>query len=785
MLLRLISSSKKSRNNAANKKPERITPLFEFIPYAAFVDPDTILTKNGEVMQTLKIATNTQGIPNEAVEEGGEYLRVAIREAIAEHIPHEKFAFWIHTFRNKTPLSMNVAPTAPFAQKLHAAWQRKHGWKHTYYNECYVTIIRQGQSAELFDMNDVKKGYWPTKNREYRGAHLETIAAELKAVTDAIMARIARSFKVEKLTFKERQTEEGETAFYSEQLEWLHHLINLESEPMPVKETDLALQLYTHDITFGFNALETKTRHHKRFAAMLTIKHYHDLPPEAMDQLLQLPKEMIITQTGDYISAKEALEKHEDIRHTLEQSEDGYVAVMSGAVDMFSPEENNPTAYMRQQTVITMLCDTFAELDDSIARAQTVIAKLGLVSIREDIKMEEAFWSVLPGNFEFLRRQHAIPTKKIAGFARLNYYPIGALESVWGEPITILPTSTQTPYLFHFHEGNNGHTLFLDYNSFPDAMGHRILNFFLAEASRQVTRTIIFDRHLITRLFTQQMQGTYIQLGGEKNSARINLMQLANDPRNQGFLTAWLATLLDVPVDDEHIRTHLRGAVESAFNQEGEKTAHTLVAALSASDAELGKKLQQLVEQGALASILSQAEDTLDLSGAITGINIDESIFKSGQGPVLFAYLLHRLILTLDGQPTLIVLKEAWSLLDHSFFASRLESLLDMLKERNAAMIFAARDIENIAHSVITPDLVRLTSTHICVPDDIDTDYFSEITSLSENEVRMLGNMERQKGDFLLKHGKEIIPSQIVLDESELDVVLMGDAKMLYGMKTE
>src|SRR5205085_292139 len=124
-------------------------------------------------------------------------------------------------------------------------------------------------------------------------------------------------------------------------------------------------------------------------------------------------------------------------------------------------------------------------LDAEVAEVQLAFSKLGLITVREDIKLEECFWSQLPGNFEFLRRKEPILTKSIGGFCRLNRFPSGsANHNHWGEAVALMPTIVNSPYFFNFHHRDNGHSVLFDFNSFNDQSGHVLLNFLLSETRK-------------------------------------------------------------------------------------------------------------------------------------------------------------------------------------------------------------------------------------------------------------------------------------------------------------
>ncbi len=65
----------------------------DFIPIACHYDKNTLLTKNGELLQILQI----NGINSERISKQLSNLRGVVRSAIRNNVEGDKLAFWIHT----------------------------------------------------------------------------------------------------------------------------------------------------------------------------------------------------------------------------------------------------------------------------------------------------------------------------------------------------------------------------------------------------------------------------------------------------------------------------------------------------------------------------------------------------------------------------------------------------------------------------------------------------------------------------------------------------------------
>lgn len=84
--------------------------------------------------------------------------------------------------------------------------------------------------------------------------------------------------------------------------------------------------------------------------------------------------------------------------------------------------------------------------------------------------------------------------------------------------------------------------------------------------------------------------------------------------------------------------------------------------------------------------------------------------------PVLL-YLFRRIEQRLDGSPTLVLLDEAWSYLQHALFRERLRDWLKTLRRKNAAVVMATQQISDVAHSDISDVILENCPTKILLPN--------------------------------------------------------------------
>lgn len=798
MLLFLKKKTDEESTPADIQAVNESSRLRDFIPYHCHYNPHTLLTKNGELVQTIRISTNRRGLDYESGDstDGDDAtVRETIRRAVLETLATDRLSLWIHTVRKRRPIHTQARFKEPFAAYVQERWQHKHPWKFQYYNEIYLTFLHDGQGSDLIDKKSLKRVLLPRPNRRWRNQFLDAAYGQLDASVSMVLEKLRVHYNAQRLSAVERippqETGLNQAVFYSEPMEFMGSLLNLRDEAWPLSEADISDVLSHHTLTFGFNALEAKTPAGKRrFASLLTLKQYREIPPETADRILQAPMEFIITEAFHFIPAREALKQYREQKSLFDVSEDSYAAETSGLNDMLRGNHKSITDYGRHQVSIMVLVDDYKQLDAETAKMQAAFGGLGLLTIREDIRFEECFWAQLPGNFEFLRRTQPVSSARMAGFCRLNRFPSGNESgNHWGDAVALLPSLVDAPYFFNFHDQDNGHALVIDCNSFQDHAGSILLNFLLAQTRRYHGKLFLFDRHRSAELFFRKLGGDYHHFPNLAQhrgpaSTRLNPFLLEDTPRNQSFLLAWCSSLAAGALDitDQH-KDLLRAAIVNLYTQPPAGRHLTgLVQYLAENDVALAGAFAKWHGHGSYAGLFDTAEETLDLKHLLHAFDMTPVVEHPECVIPVFSYLLHRIIATLDGRPATIVLHEAADLLENPFFAPRLDSLLEMLKQNNVSLIFTTQKPVEIADTHCFASMLRYAGTQIIIPDDIIIDYTGLKIGLTGNDMRLLRRMDRQRGDFLLKQGGESIGVNAgTRDLEDVHAIFANDGKNLAG----
>ncbi len=726
------------------------TPVRDFIPYSCLYNDETVLTKNGQLIQILRL----NGFSFESADFDEIDLKKRLRNMLFKSVASQDYALWFHTIRERQP-TFPTGDFAPgFAAELNKRWKEKNKGRQLFANSLYISIVRRGTRNGWNGIHRLLQSLSHEVNRVEQSAALEVACQDLTDITRRFQMALA-DYSPRVLTA--RQVPGG---VLSEPLAFLARLINLEERPVLAPTMDLSRYLAYKRLFFGENAIECRGTRGSRFAAAVSIKEYGaETSAGLLDGFFHLPFEFVITQSFVFSHRQDALTRMQTQQRRMEQAKDLSVSQSEEIDEALDDAVSGAIAFGEHHLTVVPIVGSLEELDDAVARIESELMNVGIIGVREDLNMEASFWAQLPGNFEHIARRSTIHTANVAGFASLHNFPSGrAAGNHWGPAVTVLETQAGTPYFFNFHSGDVGHTTVIG----PTGCGKTaLLNFLCAQAQKFNSRLFYFDFDRGAEIFLRALGGSYSVLGASQSSG-FNPLQLPDSLKNRIFLTEWLKILLttsgEVLSSDD--MTVVSEAVAGNYKLSwGQRTLANIAPFFgTAGPGRLANRLAMWHGDGAKHHLFGAAQDVLSLDHRVMGFEMGE-ILNDPQGlaPVLF-YFFHRIRSSLTGVPTMIVLEEAWALLRHPVFASKIESWLKTFRKLNAFLIFTTQSVEDATRSSISPTLVEQTSTHIYFPNSKATNDYRAVFRLSERELNLVRDvLDKQSRYFLLKQGRDSV----------------------------
>lgn len=751
------------------------SPVPNFIPYACHYDRKTILTKNGELLQTIKIV----GFTYETLGEDNVSLRDMVREAISKNMNSSNFSLYLHTIRKKKNLAQSSQFNTFFANQLHNKWVHKNHWNDKYINELHITIIHSGLPIEVNFLNSLSF----LNNNSLAASQAEAFsqAAEaLNHLVESVLDTLSH-YGAERL---ELVFDEG-LGYHSELLEFFGNIIHLDETPMALPMADLSKYLARYKIAFGNDALEVRKNESKFFATLLSVKEYHELSAEILDSFLQVDQQFVITQTINFIEPKKAIKHFRYQDYILKLSKDSDMRKILG-IDkiMEKSDRNSSTSFCNSQLTIMIVADSLEKLENEVKRSQKELGKIGIAVVREDLNLEHCFWSQLPGNFRYITRQSIMPSTYAGGFASLHNFPAGSLTSKWGNAITLIKTALGTPYFFNFHVGDEGHTIIVGDNQSGKGT---MVNFLLSESSKLNPNIFYFDAYHESEIYIRAMGGTYLTFDFEKTdlAARFNPLLLQDNQENREFLRYWFLFLADKYVETSNVKRFIQAidkAIEKIYSLPKEKRIIRNIAEFFTAE-EFSEENQQILDltsdwynEGKYAHIFDNEEDELIYNKNIIAIDMT-AIYDTETAknlPVL-SYFLHFFKIKFFGKPSIIAVTNANRVFSSIYFEKNLANILDDLTKRNSILLATASFSSQKVYwnEKVAAIFQEKMATKLFLPDYSGYENIKRIFKLSNEEEMYLEALEPSNRQFIIRQADVSIISELNLTgfDPELDIL--------------
>ena len=754
-----------ARNRAAQKEVAAGVHL----PYLAQVDDHTLLTRNGQMLQVIKL----DGLPFETIGRADLDSRLAMRDAMFQSIGSSRFAIIHHVIRRAVEPRFGGQFGDPFSTALDAAWRERLATRRLFVNDLYLTLIirplrgRAGWAEKLLGVAGSRS------DQGERGADLRL----LSQAREQLMAAL-EPYGPQLLTAYDLPS-----GLASQQLEFLATLFNGTATPMLLPTGDLGHAVPRRTISFGADTIELGPVDGEppEFAAILSAKDYPSTTSAGMlDDIYRLPFAMQVTQSFAFVDRGPAQERMDLALRRMRSADDAAVSLRSELSAAKDDVAAGRAGFGEHHLSIQINADSPESLDQATGEVQAALAETGFAVVREELGLEAAFWAQFPGNFDYIARRALVSTANFAGFASAHNFPVGRPDgNHWGDAVTLFETTAAGPYFFNFHRGDLGNFTVIG----PSGSGKTVvLAFLLAQARRFDPRIVFFDKDRGAEIFLRAIGGTYEALRpGEPT--RMNPLALPDTPVNRRFLAEWLGRLAvgeGQPLNVEE-SAWIVEAIDTAMAGPRELRRLRHVAELfrgrgRASAGDLAARLAPWHSAGEFAWLFDNEEDRLDLATPTLGFDMTAVLDQPALRAPTMLYLFHRVEERLDGKPTIIVVDEGWKALDDEVFVARIRDWEKTIRKRGGIVGFATQSASDALQSRIASAIIEQAGTQVFMANSSAqaSDYIDGF-GLTETEYDIIRSMPETARAFLVKHGTDSVVVRLNLgSEPQLLTVLSG-----------
>ncbi len=714
------------------------------LPYVRLIDENTLLLRDGSVMTAIQVP----GLLFETEDSEALNAHAATREVVLRSTLDARFVLYHHVIRRRVSVELEGEFPDPISRHIDERWSERLGSGQLFVNDQFITLIRRPARGKAGLVERVGK-----KFRRKDGDRLEADPKDLRSLRAASQGLVAALQAYGATPLADYVGPQGN--INSEMLELLSALYNGEMRPVrkPADDVDVGYMLPYRRVSFGLDAIEMRGSGSPDFAAVLGLKDYPEATsPGLLDSLLRLPFEMVVSESYAPTERQTARERMDLAIRRLKSADEEAAAERADMLAARDALGNGAVGFGDHHLTVMVKERDLGRLDDAMAACAAALADTGAIAVREDTNLEPAFWGQFPGNESYLVRRALISSANMASFGSMHGFALGQAQgNHWGEAVTLLETTSATPFFFNFHHGDLGNFSVIG----PSGSGKTVvMNFLAAQAQKFSPRTILFDKDRGAELFVRGIGGRYDSIrAGEPTG--FNPLALPDTAGNKAFLRDWLGVLLKAEGPEEE--QTIAAAVDATYaNDASLRRLRHFKELLSGSrrpqPGDLADRLGAWIGEGEHAWMFDNPEDRLDLTARVLGFDMTALLENPRLRTPTMMYLFHRIEERLDGKPTMILIDEGWKALDDEVFAARIRDWLKTLRKRNALVGFATQSARDALESRISTALVEQTATMVFMPNSrARPEDYCDGFGLTEHELALIRTLPAHSRCFLVR----------------------------------
>ena len=745
-----------------------------FIPIACHYDHYTMLTKNGQLVQTFQI----NGINSEKISKKLFNLREIVRQAIRENVHNDKVVFWVHTRRGKGILEYKTPYSNLLAANIQDIGRKKNYWHDKFVNCLYVTVVYGAPELKLKNYNSLINSLSPDIITNFETSYFAKAANTLGATVDKLVLALAEYGAV-KLGIRIE-----DTGCFSDPMFLYRRIMQLNEEECLLPITDISVALSSHQYAVGNDMIEVINGEEKKFAALLSIKEYQEVSSEALDKFLQIPVEMIATEVFYFVDKSEVLPLFTDQNYIADISGDTEIKALNG-LDKIVTNTDEHNKFCHQQISFMVIGDDAKQLNNQVEQASETLAKIGIVHVREDINLEKTFWAQLPANFAFLTRMSPTILDNTAALASLHNFPTGNQYNPWGRAVTLLRTEKGTPYFMNFHDlaGNNNFCIL----GIEKSGRTSLLNFLLSEADKYKPTIVHIVDDLDSSLYIKARGGRWFQ----RDVGLINPLYLEDTPENRAFCFDFFQIIAKHHFDPlaQGELDLLKSFSEKVFDMPIDKRKLSQIIETlgdGVSDGILKKRLKDYVKNG-LYYQLFETDEQLEINpGDVVAINVgmfDDDDYRLKNYPkekklveeyeyslnsmrsvkAAIVYSMQNLLAKIGEGPKIFAIDNMASIINMRCYSSLISGFAQNMKINNGVFISTVNIhvLEDLYQEGVTADWLSLIGTNLLLPPEVKIANLEKIINLTPAEVKKLEALNLSSRMFLIKQDGSTIASEL------------------------
>ena len=394
------------------------------------------------------------------------------------------------------------------------------------------------------------------------------------------------------------------------------------------------------------------------------------------------------------------------------------------AVQALAEASSGMVLYGYYTSVLLLSHEDPEVLDETTREMVKLIENRGFGARIEDVNAVEAYLGSMPGNtaanvrrplVHTLNLAHLLPFTSVWSGQERNpcpFYPPASPALLWAR------TDGATPFRLTLHAGDLGHTAILG----PTGSGKSTLLALLAAQQFRYPRAQVFafDKGYPMLPLCWAAGGEHYDIAGESGDLAFCPLGRVDEPAEQVWAADWIEQLC--AMQGVNVTPRQRKEIYRAVVQLGQSTERMASRTMTnflvlLQDQSLREALQPYSLRGMAGNLLDAETDSLGEN--VFQVFEMEHLMNKGEKLVLpvLGYLFHRIEQRFRGEPTLLILDEAWIMLGHPAFKAKIREWLKVLRKANVAVVFATQSLTDLTRSGIADVIFESCPAKIFLPN--------------------------------------------------------------------
>lgn len=651
--------------------------LYAHLPYLVEVDDEVVRTRENALM----LAIEVQGIDGLT---SAPVTIAALRGKLASLMDglDDRFTFFIHRLMKKSTPDLKPLRGTGFAADVETAWRAHLDTRGLQDFVLILTVVRRVQT--------------PLKVPLFAGAARRVFREDTTRRLDELREVVSILETSLGLGTRRLSIDHGSLiGFFGALTSGV--LTDIPRGSMTLIAEDAA----TASVEFRKgHAVVTDGAGGQRHLALLYVRSYANATWPGMLDALDAMRDVILTHSYTPIDRATISERARRKTAQMKAADDMAVSIERQLFEAADAVESGIAGFGDHQMTISVYADTLKSLDEKLARIRGLAHQAGFRLEREVFGLAATFFAMHPGNMDYRMRAMTVASTNFADLAALHAAEAGVGAEVlpWQTPVTVFETLQGSQHRFSFHEPGNpaeeptiGHTLVLGRSGGGKST---TVAFLVAQAQRAGIRTILFDKEAGLKMVVHALGGRYAEVRAGRATG-LNPLATETGPRGEAWLLDWLSALLEsggprlTPHQSEELKRAIRQNAAVPEELRNFRDFRTLIGDVG-DGRDLAMRVGEWGPEGRYSWVFAPADAPVVDFGRqdITAVDLTEILDLATERTAVLAYLFRRIeMLIEEKRPTLIVIDEAWKVLDDDYFSRKLSEWLVTARKKNVVVL--------------------------------------------------------------------------------------------------